>query len=81
MSTNQYHGLFSRAVSKILHRARQLVDSKKEDGFTALHLATLNNHQEVVEILVKEVKRIVLAISDAVVYIDVSMDSFFSDML
>lgn len=42
------------AVSKILHRARQLVDSKKEDGFTALHLATLNNHQEVVEILVKE---------------------------
>ncbi|KAE8592927.1 hypothetical protein XENTR_v10018918 [Xenopus tropicalis] len=42
------------AVSKILERARQLVDSKKEDGFTALHLATLNNHQEVVEILIKE---------------------------
>jgi len=33
-----------------------LVDSKKEDGFTALHLAALNNHKEVAEILIKEVR-------------------------
>ncbi|RLV95043.1 hypothetical protein DV515_00012924 [Chloebia gouldiae] len=42
------------AIKKILARARQLVDSKKEDGFTALHLAALNNHMEVAEILIKE---------------------------
>lgn len=44
-----------RAVRKILLRARQLVDAKKEDGFTALHLAALNNHQEVAQILIQEV--------------------------
>ncbi|XP_069097143.1 E3 ubiquitin-protein ligase MIB2 isoform X5 [Pleurodeles waltl] len=42
------------AVTKILSRARQLVDSKKEDGFTALHLASLNNHKDVAEILIQE---------------------------
>lgn len=44
-----------RATEKILARARQLVDVKKEDGFSALHLASLNNHRDVAEILVKEV--------------------------
>lgn len=39
----------------ILARARQLADVKKEDGFSALHLAALNNHYEVAEILIKEV--------------------------
>ncbi|ETE63806.1 E3 ubiquitin-protein ligase MIB2, partial [Ophiophagus hannah] len=43
------------AIKKILARARQLVDAKKDDGFTALHLAALNNHKEVAEILIKEV--------------------------
>lgn len=43
-----------RATEKILARARQLVDVKKEDGFSALHLAALNNHKDVAEILVKE---------------------------
>lgn len=45
-----------RATEKILARARQLVDVKKEDGFSALHLAALNNHRDVAEILIKEVK-------------------------
>ncbi|TRY64656.1 hypothetical protein DNTS_034849 [Danionella cerebrum] len=31
-----------------------LADVKKEDGFSALHLAALNNHREVAEILLKE---------------------------
>lgn len=43
-----------RATEKILARARQLVDVKKEDGFSALHLAALNNHKDVAEILIKE---------------------------
>lgn len=47
---------FHRATEKILARARQLVDVKKEDGFSALHLASLNNHRDVAEILVKEVR-------------------------
>lgn len=45
----------NRAVRRILARARQLVDAKKEDGFTALHLAALNNHREVAQILIREV--------------------------
>ncbi|XP_062889279.1 E3 ubiquitin-protein ligase MIB2 isoform X2 [Mobula hypostoma] len=42
------------ATEKILARARQLVDVKKEDGFAALHLAALNNHKDVAEVLIKE---------------------------
>ncbi|XP_030641535.1 E3 ubiquitin-protein ligase MIB2 isoform X2 [Chanos chanos] len=42
------------ATEKILARARQLADVKKEDGFAALHLAALNNHRDVAEILIKE---------------------------
>lgn len=29
-----------------------IVDEKKDDGYTALHLAALNNHVEVAELLV-----------------------------
>jgi len=31
------------------------VNEKKDDGYTALHLAALNNHVEVAELLVKQV--------------------------
>ena len=31
-----------------------LVDEQKDDGYTALHLAALNNHLEVAELLVKQ---------------------------
>jgi ankyrin repeat protein len=37
-------------LSKIANR-HWLVDEKKDDGFTALHLAALNNHSVVVELL------------------------------
>jgi E3 ubiquitin-protein ligase mind-bomb len=37
-----------------LQLARQLVDVKKEDGFSGLHLAALNGHSLVCEVLVKE---------------------------
>ena len=30
-----------------------IVDEKKEDGYTALHLACLNNHSDVVDLLIK----------------------------
>ena len=32
-----------------------IVDEKKDDGYTALHLAALNNHVEVAELLVQQV--------------------------
>ncbi len=47
----------------ILARARQLADVKKEDGFSALHLAALNNHRDVAEILLKEVWETALRIT------------------
>lgn len=31
------------------------MDAKKEDGFTALHLAALNDHREVAQVLIREV--------------------------
>lgn len=31
-----------------------VVDEKKDDGYTALHLAALNNHVEVAELLVQQ---------------------------
>ena len=31
------------------------VDTPKDDGFTALHLATLNNHIEVAQLLIQHV--------------------------
>lgn len=37
----------------MLAQARQLVDVKKDDGFSALHLAALNGHRDVVETLVR----------------------------
>ncbi|KAL0274237.1 UNVERIFIED_CONTAM: hypothetical protein PYX00_006711 [Menopon gallinae] len=33
-----------------------MVDEKKDDGYTALHLAALNNHMEVAELLVRQGK-------------------------
>lgn len=33
-----------------------MVDEKKDDGYTALHLAALNNHTEVAEVLVTQGK-------------------------
>lgn len=33
-----------------------MVDEKKDDGYTALHLAALNNHVEVAELLVRQGK-------------------------
>jgi E3 ubiquitin-protein ligase mind-bomb len=42
------------AARRILQLARQLVDVKKDDGFSALHLAALNGHSQVSEVLVKE---------------------------
>ena len=32
-----------------------IVNERKDDGYTALHLASLNNHVEVAESLIKEV--------------------------
>lgn len=34
-----------------------IVDEKKDDGYTALHLAALNNHVEVAELLVHQVRQ------------------------
>jgi hypothetical protein len=36
-----------------------IVDEKKDDGYTALHLAALNNHVEVAELLVHQVGKVV----------------------
>ena len=33
-----------------------IVDEKKDDGYTALHLASLNNHVEVAELLIQQGK-------------------------
>lgn len=42
------------ATERLVARARNLVDTKKEDGFAALHLAALNGHREVAAILLSQ---------------------------
>ena len=52
-------GLFcvSSAMRVLLSKLSRpwLVDEKKDDGYTALHLAALNSHVEVAELLVLQV--------------------------
>ena len=38
-----------------------IVNEKKDDGYTALHLAALNNHVEVAELLVKQVRSVYIS--------------------
>ena len=44
---------FFRAASLIIQKSPELMNSAKEDGFSALHLASLNGHYNVVECLVQ----------------------------
>lgn len=49
--------LFYSATQQLAMRAQHLVDVKKEDGFAALHLAALNGHRGVAEILLSPIGR------------------------
>lgn len=46
---------FNSATDQILKKARQVVNTRKEDGFTALQLASLNGHLDVVKSLISVV--------------------------
>lgn len=41
----------SRITELIIKKDKSLVDEQKEDGFTALHVAAINNHTDVMKIL------------------------------
>ena len=41
------------ATEKILQKCPQIVDYKKDDGFSSLHLAALNGHKDVAATLLK----------------------------
>ena len=42
-----------------------IVDEKKDDGYTSLHLAALNNHLQVAEMLIKIVSDLCLKLRPA----------------
>lgn len=43
-----------RIIGKLIEQKKEwLIDEKKEDGFTPLHLACLNNHSEVVKLIIE----------------------------
>ena len=42
---------FKSATEKLIAYSPQLTDMKKDDGFSAFHLAALNGHKEVVKCL------------------------------
>ena len=50
-----YRYFLYSAVEKILAKSPDLVNMPKEDGFTALHLAALNDHCEVATLLCGQV--------------------------
>ena len=46
-TTDFFNSLFFLRLRYFLVRSRQLVDVKKDDGFSAIHLASLNGHFDV----------------------------------
>lgn len=44
--------LFSSIMEMLLQKARHLVDVKKDDGFAAIHLSSLNGYKAVTKILI-----------------------------
>ena len=45
--------LLKSATEKLISYSPQLVDIKKDDGFSAFHLAALNGHRDVIKILLQ----------------------------
>jgi len=43
--------MFHRAVDHFIRRFPQHINLKKDDGYTPLHLAALNDHLDVVTVL------------------------------
>ncbi len=46
---------FYSAAKRILQKSRALANAKKADGFTALHIAAVNDHYEVIKVLIDDV--------------------------
>jgi E3 ubiquitin-protein ligase mind-bomb len=44
---------YKSATEKLILYSPQLTDTKKDDGFSAFHLASLNGHKEVVKCLLQ----------------------------
>lgn len=44
--------MYCRAVELILRKVPDLVNVKKEDGMTPLHVAAINGHRRVAEMLI-----------------------------
>ena len=55
---NLYISFVNSATEKILAKARQMVDVRKDDGFAALHLAALNGHVDVAATLIDAVSNV-----------------------
>ena len=49
----EYELTCSSAAEKIVQKAPHIINARKEDGFSALHLAACNKHLEVAKVLVK----------------------------
>ena len=57
-SDHEWDSHFASAMRILLTKLPRpwIVNEKKDDGYSALHLASLNNHVEVAELLVKQAK-------------------------
>ena len=58
--------LSSSAMNSLIAKMpdRQIINEKKEDGFTALHLASLNGHLEGAEVLIHKVLPLCTDVTD-----------------
>ena len=60
---------FFSAVERLIEKEPNLVNAKKSDGYTALHIAAINDHADTANILILKVSRIKVLIT---LYINVT---------
>lgn len=56
-------GFFFSAVERLIEKEPNLVNAKKSDGYTALHIAAINDHADTANILILKVSRIKVLIT------------------
>lgn len=62
------------AVERLIEKEPSLVHAKKSDGYTALHIAVINDHQDSANILILKVRQLLAFINMRRLHVHVHAD-------